>query len=136
MSDTCIIDVTKMMIIQMCHRSIEATQIGKVSLTKWVQEVLAVFMKNLVLKTYEHWADILGFLQRRNLIIWTCAFQKTFLSEVMIMIGFTFPRSNIDMSAFKKVTSLKVTNQTVISSRQRLLISIQSKKHDRIFTTF
>ena len=47
MSDTCIIDVTKMMIIQMCHRSIEATQIGKVSLTKWVREILAAFMKNL-----------------------------------------------------------------------------------------
>ena len=63
---------------------------------------------------------------------------KLFLSEAMIMIGFTFLilRSNIDMSAFKKVTGLKVTNQTVISSRQRLLISIQSKKHDRIFTTF
>ena len=63
--------------------------------------------------------------------------KKLFLSEAMIMIGFTFLRSNIDMSAFKKVTGLKVTNQTVvISSRQRLLISIQSKKHDRIFTTF
>ena len=67
MSDTCIIDVTKMMIIQMCHRSIEATQIGKVSLTKWVQEILAVSMKNLC--SEDLGADVSGFLQRRNLII-------------------------------------------------------------------
>ena len=67
MSDTCIIDVTKMMIIQMCHRSIEATQIGKVSLTKWVREILAAFMKNLC--SDDLGADNIGLFAKTSLNI-------------------------------------------------------------------